>query len=128
MAVLSAPRRAHTHGGKDTGVPMWFSGARGRKSRGASPVGDTRAHKEDQSHNTQTQATVTQAMAQIWGSGRLKPVGAGGAEVGVEGSQMPAGKWKSGAWKSPKLERAMCHMPPQSVGGATWHVEAAIGN
>ena len=90
--------------------------------------GIRRAHKEDQSHNTQTQAIVTQATAQIWWSGRLKPVGAGGAEVGVEGSQMPAGKWECGARKSPKLERGMCHVPPQSVGGATWHVEAVVGN
>ena len=32
---------------------------------------------------------------------------AGGAEAGVEGSQMPAGKWGSGARKSPKVERAI---------------------
>ena len=91
-------------------------------------MADTRAHKEDQSHNTQTKAIRTHAMAQIWGSGRLKPVGAGGAKVGVEGSQMPAGKWESGARKSPKLERCMCHVPPQSVGGDTGHVEAVVGN
>ena len=124
MAVLSAPNRAHTHGVSKTGVPTWFSGGRGRESPASSPGADTRAHKDTQSHKAKTKATMTHATAQIWGSSGVKPVGAGGAQVGVEGSQMPAGRWESGARKSPKLEVAMCHGPPQSVGGATraWEV------
>ena len=97
--------------------PSW--GCRGRESPASSPEADTRAHKDTQSHRAKTKATMTHASAQIWGSSGVKPVGAGGAKGGVEGAETPAGRWESGARKSPKLEVAMCHGPPQSVGGAT---------